>query len=74
MSTTQPLPGSRYDAGQAAEYLGKSRSWLDKERSKGRGPKFRRVGGTIEYTQAGLDEYLKACEVETADSRKAKAA
>lgn len=73
MVDMKALPGGRFDSAQAATYLGKSKSWLDRERSEGRGPKFRRVGGTIEYTQESLDAYLQACEVETADSRKAAA-
>ena len=70
MATIKTLPGGRFHAQQAAEYMGKSRSWLDKVRSDGRGPKFRRVGGRIEYTQESLDAYLRGCEVETTDSRK----
>lgn len=74
MIKIQALPGGRYNSEQAAKYLGKSRSWLEKERSKGRGPSFRRVGATVEYSQTALDAYLNGCEVETEDSRKADAA
>lgn len=74
MTKIQALPGGRYDREQAARYLGKSASWLDKQRSSGKGPRFRRVGATVEYTQAALDAFLNGCEVETEDSRKGKAA
>lgn len=74
MAAPVALPAGRLDSTQAAAYLGKSKSWLDRARSEGRGPKYRRVGSRVEYTQAALDEYLRNCEVETEESRRAAAA
>ncbi len=58
---------------EAAERLGKSTSWLDKQRATGKGPRYRTVGRTVEYTQAWLDDYLSGKERETVDSRRAAA-
>jgi predicted DNA-binding transcriptional regulator AlpA len=63
--------GPRVDVTAAAAYLGRSRSWLDKERAAGRGPRFLKVGGRIAYRIADLDEYLDDRIRETSDTRRA---
>lgn len=71
MSDVLALARDRLDVADAATYLGKSRSWLDKERSQGKGPRFLKVGGRMFYRRCDLDQWLNACVVETADSRSA---
>lgn len=49
---------------QAAEYLGVSKSFLDKARCYGTsGPAFMRLGRTIIYDTAELDRWLRSCTV-----------
>ncbi|MGW8174085.1 MAG: helix-turn-helix transcriptional regulator [Stenotrophomonas sp.] len=62
-------PAARLDATSAAEWLGLSKSTLDKMRCEGRGPRYLRVGKRCFYRPADLDAYLEAAVVETADSR-----
>ncbi|MEM6554386.1 MAG: helix-turn-helix domain-containing protein [Pseudomonadota bacterium] len=42
---------------EAAEYLGLKRSTLDHYRWVGGGPKYRKHGGRVFYTQEDLDEW-----------------
>ena len=44
----------------AAKKLNKSKSWLDKARSKGVGPRYIKIGGEVFYTDELLAEYLAA--------------
>lgn len=67
--TSITLSESRLDVAGAAAYLGKSRSWLDKARMHGRGPRFLRVGGRVFYRASDLDTWLNKCVVETDDTR-----
>lgn len=53
----------------AAMYLGLSVSTLDTMRSKGRGPRYLRIGGRVYYRRGDLDQYIEAGVVETSDSR-----
>lgn len=49
---------------QAAEYLGVSKSFLDKARCYGTsGPAFMRLGRTIIYDTDELDRWLRSCTV-----------
>lgn len=53
---------------QAAEYLGVSKSFLDKARCYGTsGPAFMRLGRTIIYDTAELDRWLRSCTVDPAN-------
>ncbi|PJL15579.1 hypothetical protein B9Y66_09925 [Stenotrophomonas maltophilia] len=67
--TATALPAPRLDAAAAADWLGLSKSTLDKMRCEGRGPRYLRVGKRCFYRPADLDAYLEAAVVETADSR-----
>jgi hypothetical protein len=49
---------------QAAKYLDCSESFLNKLRSAGTGPAFRRAGRAVIYDQPDLDEYKRATRVE----------
>lgn len=62
-------PHERLDVTQAAAYLGRSRSWLDAERAKGRGPRYLKMGARVFYRKESLDSYLAACERDTEDTR-----
>lgn len=62
-------PAQRLSATEAADWLGLSKSTLDKMRCEGRGPRYLRVGKRCFYRPADLDAYLEAAVVETADSR-----
>lgn len=57
------------NAEDAAQYIGKSKSWMDQKRSQGRGPRFVRIGSSIRYRRADLDAFLEGSVVETADTR-----
>ncbi len=71
MKHSEPVltPHQRLDVTQAAAYLGRSRSWLDAERAKGRGPRYIKMGARVFYRKENLDAYLEACERETEESR-----
>ena len=45
---------------EAAQYLGLSKSWLDKLRRKGEGPAYFRFGRAIRYKTADLEAWAKA--------------
>lgn len=47
---------------QAAEYLGLKKSTLDTWRVRGRGPRFRKFGAAVRYSQADLDKYVSEAE------------
>jgi hypothetical protein len=48
---------------QAAEYLGVSKSFLDKARIYGGGPRFMRFGRAIVYSTDDLAEWARSCTV-----------
>lgn len=41
----------------AAEYLGVSRSFLEKRRVSGDGPKYRKFGRVVRYSKEDLDDF-----------------
>jgi len=50
---------------QAAKYLGLATSTLNKWRCCGDGPTFLKLGRSVRYRVADLDQYLENCERET---------
>lgn len=44
---------------QAAAYIGKSESWLEKSRLTGQGPPYEKIGGTVTYDLDEVDAWLK---------------
>lgn len=58
----------------AAEYISKSPSWLNKSRMDGTGPAFMRLGSTIVYDAADLDQWMGARRVAANDNEGARAA
>jgi excisionase family DNA binding protein len=71
MPRTEQAPPSleRFSGTQAANYLGLSKSTLEKMRIEGRGPRYLKLGGRCFYRRSDLDAYLEAAVVETTDSR-----
>lgn len=49
---------------EAAVILGKSASTLARWRGAGKGPRYRRIGGTIAYTRSDLDAFVMNTPVE----------
>ena len=45
---------------QAAARLGVSKSWLDKSRLLGTGPKFVKIGRRVAYDEADLDAWVES--------------
>lgn len=56
---------------KAAAYLGLSTTWLNRERSQGRGPRFVRLGNRVFYRRADLDKFIEGSVTETEQSRRA---
>lgn len=73
MTTTQRAAIGRLDVTAAATYLGRSRSWLDKERAAGRGPRYVMLGRRVFYRLPDLDQYVEGSIVETSDTREVAA-
>lgn len=71
MTTDAPSGANRLTVGAAAKHIGFSKSWLDKERMAGRGPRYFKIGSRVFYRPADLDSWLASRAVETTDSRTA---
>jgi hypothetical protein len=67
--TSEQKREPRLSNDDAAGYIEKSPSWLNKQRAAGRGPRFLKVGGRVQYRVSDLDAYLDGCARETAESR-----
>jgi excisionase family DNA binding protein len=50
---------------QAAEQLGLSVATLRAWRHRGKGPRFVRFGRAVRYLRADLDDFIRACVVDT---------
>lgn len=55
---------------EAAQYLGVSKSFLDKARIYGGGPQFMRFGRAIVYSTEALDEWARNCTVVAANDNR----
>lgn len=71
MSDNVVRNAARLSREEAATRLGKSVSWLDKQRAQGKGPRYRAVGRSIEYTDQWISDYLRIRERDTDDTRRA---
>jgi predicted DNA-binding transcriptional regulator AlpA len=58
---------------QAALYISKSQSWLNKSRSNASGPPFMRLGGTIVYAATDLDAWMHERRVAANDNQEVAA-
>lgn len=56
---------------QAAEYLGLSKSYLDKARMNCTGPAYAKLGATVIYSTADLDAWVRSNRVPANDNRRA---
>ena len=55
---------------EAAEYLRVSVSFLMKKRLQGDGPRFRKIGRSVRYTETDLEAYLRqSARTSTSESR-----
>lgn len=45
---------------EAAAYIGKSASWLNKTRMNGSGPVYLKLGGSVRYSPSDLDAWIAA--------------
>ena len=53
------LPGGRMDSNNAAKYLGRAPKTLAMWRMQGRGPKWTKSGGRVNYYKDWLDAYIQ---------------
>lgn len=72
MDLSPPATRRTLTSDEAARYLGMSPSWLNQQRSRGKGPRCTRMGRTVRYQIEALDEFLAKCTVETADTRQTR--
>lgn len=63
--TTYVLP---FTEKQAASYLTRSVSSLRRDRKRNRGPHFVRIGKSIRYLRAELDNFILSCQRNTQES------
>ena len=54
----QHRPGPLLSPRDAAAYLGISKSFLDKRRVRGDGPRFRKIGRRVAYALPDIDQWL----------------
>lgn len=47
-----------FNTAEAAAYIKKSKSWLNKSRMTGTGPVYMKNGGTVAYSRADLDSWM----------------
>lgn len=59
---------------EAAEYLGVSKSFLDKARCHGGGPRYMKLGAAVVYSTDELDRWMRVCTVANTNTRPAVAA
>ena len=58
------------DTPTAARHLNLSTSFLAKLRMRGEGPRYRKLGRTVRYAPADLDQYVAECSrVSTSDEQ-----
>lgn len=48
----------KFKTNEAAAYIGKSASWLNKTRLTGTGPVYMKIGGGVVYARSDLDAFL----------------
>ncbi|WP_201270276.1 helix-turn-helix domain-containing protein [Sinorhizobium meliloti] len=52
------MSSEKFNTREAAAYIRKSPSWLNKSRMSGSGPVYLKVGATVLYLRSDLDAYL----------------
>ncbi|MBB2793911.1 UNVERIFIED_ORG: hypothetical protein GGD58_002775 [Rhizobium pisi] len=54
------MASEKMNTAEAAKYIRKSTSWLNKSRLTGLGPVYLKVGGSVTYLLSDLDDFLAA--------------
>lgn len=52
------MSSEKFTTAQAAAYICKSASWLNKSRMTGDGPVYLKIGGAVRYLPSDLDAWL----------------
>ncbi|MDW9645455.1 DNA-binding protein [Sinorhizobium meliloti] len=52
------MSSEKFKTNEAAAYIGKSASWLNKTRLTGTGPVYMKIGGGVVYAKTDLDAFL----------------
>ncbi|MGO4564799.1 helix-turn-helix transcriptional regulator [Rhizobium sp. 2YAF20] len=52
------MSSKKFTTPEAASYIGKSASWLNKTRLTGVGPVYLKIGGSVRYDASDLDAWL----------------
>lgn len=52
------MSSEKMTTAEAATYIGKSASWLNKTRMSGTGPVYLKIGGAVRYLKPDLDAWL----------------
>lgn len=60
--TSKTVERPRLPRKQAAPYINRAKSTLDKYASRGKGPPYHKVGGRIYYWISDLDEFNKKAQ------------
>jgi excisionase family DNA binding protein len=68
------IPVANVRVKEAAQYLGLSKSFLDKARIYGGGPAFMKFGTAVVYSTDALDAWMQACTVANDNAKPAVAA
>lgn len=68
-TTSSREPNNILSTTEAAERLGLSRSTLEKLRVSGRGPAFVKLGHTVRYRPADMEQWLLDCRVTSTSQR-----
>lgn len=71
MLETEPAPTRYLRTQEAGEFLGLSGRTLEKHRTFGTGPRYRKIGGRVVYAVSDLQTWAdSACQTSTADERR----
>jgi predicted DNA-binding transcriptional regulator AlpA len=60
-NSTQDICSPLFIEKQAADYLTRSVSSLRRDRKRGTGPTFLKIGRSVRYRRSELDEYISSC-------------
>ena len=60
LALRSPMNGRVMRTPEAACYISKSPSWLNKSRADGSGPPYMRLGTTVVYASGDLDEWMRS--------------
>ena len=52
------MSSKKFNTAEAAAYISKSPSWLNKTRMSGAGPVYLKIGGAVRYLESDLEAWL----------------